>query len=686
MKSKKRVVNLVVALGFIISMIMPSLNASAAQISTSNNTLSTVNISDIRPQDDFYEAVNGQWEKDSVNKISEFYYEKSTYSDIQENNEKIVKDEFMNFLSNKNKYGENSDERKMADVYMNFINTYARNSQGIEPIKKYLSKIDEVNSIDDLNNLLGDDDINLFNSLINFNIQENSKGNMYEIYIGPTTLSLLDSSEYSEENKNSEYESIVVNFYTNLLTKSGFSENEATEMINNLFKFENYIAPSILSSNIDESKIDKSKNDVLVKIDDLNRIAPNINFSYIMKSLKIDNANYIEVSQIDWLKKLNELWTQDNLPLIKNYLKVNLIESTGRYLTVDMNNLYYDFIESLLGLEFNYSSINDEAYTNIESLFPKSLGKLYSEKALTEEEENDVKNIASEIISVYKEKINNCDWIGDTTRKNLIEKLNAIKINIGYSNSNQDYSNADIRLYSEGGSLLGNIINLAKSARDNQLKILNNPISSTEITNQILPQEVIGEYHVLSNTIIITPGIIQPELYNINDTREKKLAGIGIVIAHEISHSLDMLGVFFDGQGNFENMLTQEDFNKYTEKVSYMMDYYSKIEVLPGKYVDGELTLCENIADIGAMSCILDLLNNTENVDYKLFFEEYARAYKCVKTEEGYELSLENDEHSPDKVRVNAVLSQFQKFYDTYGIKDTDKMYVTPNDRIKPLW
>lgn len=685
MKSKKKIVNLLAALVFIISMIMPSSNAFAAQ-STSQNTLSTVDISDIRPQDDFYEAVNGQWEKDAVNKISEFYNEKSTYSDIQENNDKILKDEFVNFLSNKNKYGEDSDERKMADVYLNFINTNERNSQGIEPIQKYLSKIDEVKSIEDLNNLLGDEDINLFNSLINFNIKENSKGNMYEIYIGTTTLSLLDSSNYSEENKNSEYESTIINFYTNLLTKAGFIEAEAKEMINNLLKFENYIAPSILSSSVDESQIDKSKNDVLVKIEDLNRIAPNINFSQIMKSLKIDNANYIEVSQIDWLKKLNELWTQDNLPLIKNYLKINLIESTGRYLSVDMNKLYYDFIESLLGVKFYASSINDEAYTNIESLFPKSLGKLYCEKALTQEEENDVKNIASEIIAVYKDKINNCDWISDTTRENLIDKLNNIKINIGYSNSNQDYSNADIKLYSEGGNLLENIINLAKAARDNQLKILNNPISSSDITNQILPQEVIGEYHVLSNTIIITPGIMQPELYNINYTREKKLAGIGIVIAHEISHSLDMLGVFFDGQGNFKNILTEEDFNKYTERVSYIMNYYSKIEALPGKYVDGELTLCENIADIGAMSCILDLLNNTENVDYKLFFEEYARAYKCVKTEEGYELSLENDEHSPDKVRVNAVLSQFQKFYDTYGIEDTDKMYVDPNDRIKPLW
>ena len=147
-----------------------------------------------------------------------------------------------------------------------------------------------------------------------------------------------------------------------------------------------------------------------------------------------------------------------------------------------------------------------------------------------------------------------------------------------------------------------------------------------------------------------------------------------------------MLGAFFDGQGNVKDMMTEQDFSTYKQKVLYIKDYYSAIEGLPGKYIDGELTLCENMADIQGMSCILDLLGESENTDYKLFFESYARAYKCVKTKEEYEASLESDEHSPDKVRVNIVLAQFQKFYDTYGIGPDDHMYVNPDYRIIPLW
>ena len=685
MNIKKKIVSFLTAAAIAISIAMPASSAYAVQ-STSQNNLSTVEMSNIRPQDDFYEAVNGEWKKSAVNHINEFYGEKSAYSDIRDNNEEIIKNEFANFIYNKNKYGENSDERKMADIYLNYINIEERNSQGIEPIKKYIEKIDSVTTMEDLNNLLGNPEIDLLNNLIRFTIQENYNSTAYEVYIEPTSLSLMDSSRYNNANSNDEYYSKVRKFYMSLLQKAGYSESESSEMIYNMFTFEQYLSKDILSSNIDENQRDKSKCDVLFKVNELDTLAPNIKLSKIMKSLKIDNANYIKVSEVDWLKRLDYLWTPQNLSLIKNYMKLNLIKSTGRYLTEDMGKTYFEFIGSLLDMDFSYDSIEDEAYGKVSSLFPLSLGKLYQDKTLSKAEIEDVQSIANEVMNTYKNKISNCNWLSDTTKVNFIDKLSKIKMNIGYSNSNQDYSAADIKLYSQGGSLLENIMNLGLAAKNNQLRVLNQSIKNSNITDEILPQEVVAEYHMLKNTIVITPGMLQPELYDINYSREKKLAGIGFVIAHEIGHSLDIYGAFFDGEGNLKNMWTDEDFNKYKQKVLYIKDYYSAIEGLPGKYIDGEITLCENIADIEGMSCILDLLGESENTDYKLFFESYARAYKCVKTKEEYEASLEYDEHSPDMVRVNIVLAQFQKFYDTYGIGPDDHMYVNPDYRIVPLW
>lgn len=684
MKKNRRIVSLLAGAAVIISMITP-LSKGYAEERTGTYDLKTVNISNVRAQDDFYEAVNGEWTKNEANNINDLYGEKSTYSDIKENNDKIVKSEFESFLHNKNKYGENSDERKMADVYENYINREARNSQGIEPMEKYLSKIDSVNTMDDLAKLLGDSEIDILTNLIDFNIKENYNGSAYEIAIDPTELSLVDSGKYGS-NGDYEYYSKVRDFYMSLLSKCGYSEVDSKKMIDDLFKFENSISGSILSYDTDESQIDKSQYNILMKIEDLDREAPNIKLSSMMKSLKIDNANYIEVSEVNWLKKLNELWTQENLPLIKNYIELNVIRSSGRYLSEDMDKLYYNFIENILGVKFSDVSIQSEAYSKISSVFPISLGKLYTEKTFNEAEKADVQNIADKVMNVYKEKIKSCSWISDVTRENLMDKLNKMKINIGYSNSNQDYSNAEIKLYSQGGSLLENMINIALTARDNQIKTLNTPINKNEIIDQIIPQDVVAEYHTLNNTVVITPGIIQPELYDINDSTEEKLAGIGIVIAHEIGHSLDILGAFFDGEGNVKDIWTKEDFNKYKEKALYIMNYYSEIEALPGKYIDGELTLCENMADIQGMSCILELLKNTKYADYKLFFESYAKAYKSIKTKESYEQALVDDEHSPDKERVNVVLSQFQKFYDTYGISSDDKMYVNPEDRMSPLW
>lgn len=263
MKKNRRIVSLLAGAAVIISMITPLSKGYAAE-RTGTYDLKTVNISNVRAQDDFYEAVNGEWKKNEENNINDLYGEKSTYSDIKENNDKIVKSEFENFLHNKNKYGENSDERKMADVYENYINREARNSQGIEPMEKYLSKIDSVNTMDDLTKLLGDSEIDILTNLIDFNIKENYNGSAYEIAIDPTELSLVDSGKYGS-NGDYEYYSKVRDFYMSLLSKCGYSEVDSKKMIDDLFKFENSIAGSILSYDTDESQIDKSQYNILEK-------------------------------------------------------------------------------------------------------------------------------------------------------------------------------------------------------------------------------------------------------------------------------------------------------------------------------------------------------------------------------------------------------------------------------------
>lgn len=685
MRGSKKILSLVIAIAVSVSAFVPQINVYAAE---NKNILSTVNVTDVRPQDDFYEAVNGEWIKDSKDEINELYSEKSMFGDIKENNNKITRQEFEDFISDKNKYGEDSDERKMADFYLNYLNIEERNSQGIEPLKKYINKIDSVNDMNSLRELVGDSEIDILTNLIQFDIQVNPEGNAYEAYIEPTSLSMLDSKKYSDDSdsSNKEYKSKVGKFYKALLKQTGYDDKKSEDMCNELFEFEEMLADSILSSEADRSNLDKSRYDISMTLERLDEIAPNIEPSKIMKLLKIDTVKSIRVSQMDWLKKLNDIWTSENLNLIKNYLKVNTIKAAGRYLSEDMDKLYFDFLNELVGMDLSYDSMKDEAYDKINVLFPVSLGKLFKSRVFTDEEKEDVKNIADKIMENYKKRINNCSWLDDTTKTQFIEKLNKINVNIGYSNSNQDYSSADIKLYSQGGNLLDNVMSLAMAAKNNQIKVLNSEFSKNQITNLILPQDVIAEYHILNNTIVITPGILQPEMYDINYSKEKKMAGIGFVIAHEISHSLDVIGAFFDGNGEVKNMWTEENFQEYKKRVVYIRDYYNLVEGFPGKYIDGTLTVCENIADIEGIACIMDLLSEYEDVDYKLFFETYAKIYRSVKTDEAYEYSLENDEHSPDKARVNVVLSQFQKFYDTYGIKEGDKMYVKPEYRITPLW
>ncbi|MBA9012127.1 M13-type metalloendopeptidase [Clostridium saccharobutylicum] len=192
-------------------------------------------------------------------------------------------------------------------------------------------------------------------------------------------------------------------------------------------------------------------------------------------------------------------------------------------------------------------------------------------------------------------------------------------------------------------------------------------------------------YNPLNNEIVFPAGILQAPFYNKNATKEKNLGGIGAVIGHELTHAFDNVGAQFDETGKLKNWWTEEDYKEFTNKSKKVIDYYSKIQVENGKFINGYLTAGENISDLGGIACVLDIAKKLENPNLKDLFENYAIIWREVSTKELKEYLLNNDCHAPKKVRVNNVLSQFEDFYKTYDIKEGDKMYVEPEKRVS-IW
>ena len=647
-------------------------------IAAEANVQTTSTNENVRLQDDFYEAVNNQWM--NVTKIQEGKSTNSTFDEIEEKVNSQTKEIINQLLLDKDKYPANSDEKKIINLYNNILNIDARNKEGLQPIQKVLDKIRAAKTTDDITKLWADK--NVVNSTMRFIVERDIKDAKTNIlYIDCTGLSLGDSDEYTDPTDETfRNKKLTQEYYNKILILSGYTKEEAEVKVDNMFKFEGMIAPYIMGrkkKSATTNLIDTMYN--TYTLNQLKDLAPNLNVPAIMSSLGIDKANKIILEEPEWLEALNNIYTQENVPIIKNYIEiVNLIHAAN-YLNEDFEKANKEYESNLLGITGSVSK-EDDAIDTINSTIGMAIGKIYAERYISKKTKEDVENVTKEIIETYKKRINDLDWMSTSTKNNAIDKLNKLNVKIGYPENWLNYSKINIKSYEEGGSLFENMMTLRAFANERVFSKINKEVD--KIKEGFTPQTVNAFYSANENSIIIPGGLIQGHFYNPDGSVEENLGGIGTIIGHEISHAFDNTGALYDSDGNLNNWWNDDDYKQFREKAFKIAEFYSYIEALPGEEVDGYRTVGENIADIGGMSCLIDILSNMNNPNYKAFFESYAVTWRQITTKEYAEYVLLLDDHSPNKFRVNAVLAQFQKFYDTYGITENDGMYISPEYRV----
>ena len=674
----KRIKALACALAVSLTL-LPSVSVKAADVKTSNSQSKIVQ-DNVRLQDDFYDAVNKSWINSA--KIENGKVSNSAFDEADKALDGQKKEIITELLANEKNYASNSDEKKIINLYKNYLNTAARNKQGIEPIKKIIKAVNEVKSIDDLTKLNEDD---IANPLINVGCDVDLKdATRYAAYINSSTLSLGDSDKYTKPTEYSKrVKGLVNDYYIKMLKLSGYSEADSKIKVDNLFKLENMIAPYITGQEEASKDSDIIEHEYNVyKLDKLDELAPKVKIKDIMKDAKLDNANTIILSDPKWLKALNDIYKEENLQLIKDYIEINNIAGIAGCLGEDFQKAQEEFSKQYLGTSGDISK-EEKAVNAVNSLLAEPFGEIYIQKYFSDKTKENVEEITKEIIKTYEKRIDKLDWMSNETKTKAKEKLDKLGVQIGYPDKWEDYSKLEIRSFEEGGSLLENVINIAEFEENKQIEKINKTVDKNEFLCP--PQTINAFYNPTTNTITVPAGILQKPFYDESGNKEKILGGIGAVIGHEISHAFDNTGSQFDGDGNFNNWWTDEDYKKFEEKTNKVREFYNNVKLGNGENVNGSLTVGENIADIGGMACVLDILKDTQSVDYKAFFESNANIWREICTKEYEELKLQSDVHSPNKVRVNAVLPQFDEFYNTYGVKEGDKMYVKPEDRLQ-IW
>lgn len=636
---------------------------------------------EVRLQDDFFAAVNKEWLETA--KIKPGYTCNDSSVEVDDRCTEQIKALFNELLSKKDTYKSGSNEKNIINFYSNYANEAERNKQGIEPIKAYLEMINKIETIDDVKEYVcsvpGMASEGIFSVGIVSDLKDSNKK---VVSIGTTALMLGNSDYYTKPSDYAKMlKSYTDEYLEKLLVLSGYTKEEAAKKVEMAYELEQMIAPAVIGQEeaSKESNLDEKLYNIYT-MEQLKKAAPNMDIDVFMNKMGLKDVKQVIVGEPKWLTTVNKLYTQENVPLLKNYLEIELILFGSNFLSLDFAQAQVEYAAKITGAEGDLP-LEEKALMMTEGIFSDEIGKLYVERHFSKEAKADVEELIAEIIATYKEKIQAVDWMSEPTKKKAIEKLDAMKIKVGYPDKWMMYEGPELKSYEEGGSLLTNILVMRQYNISQAVKNFDKPVDKTVFV--MAPFEVNACYNPSANDITFPAGILQTPYYDVNASREANLGAIGVVIGHEISHAFDTSGANFDKDGNLCDWWTKEDYAKFEEKTSKVRAYYSKVKTEDGLFVNGDLTVGENVADITSMSCMLDILKKMDNPDYDAFFRGWATAWRMVSTPELRQLLLESDVHSPNKVRTNVVVAQFQEFYDTYGVKEGDGMYVKPEDRLK---
>ncbi|MDO4281426.1 MAG: M13 family metallopeptidase [Peptococcaceae bacterium] len=389
----------------------------------------------------------------------------------------------------------------------------------------------------------------------------------------------------------------------------------------------------------------------------------------------------IIVTDVGVLEKFSDYLTEDNLPLLRDYATAIVYNDWAPFATTAMRDADAAYNQKING-QTAPTPAEESLIKQIKETLPFECGRLYTDAYVTDATKEDVTNIIGEVIDVYREQLRANDWLSDATKEKAIEKLNFVGINVAYPDTwPQDGYALNLARPDADGLYINNVLAAYRAKSAALYTDRHSPVDKSQWYES--PQTVNAYYDPARNGIFILAGILQAPFYDPEASREENIAGIGHVIAHELSHAFDDNGAQYDKDGNLSDWWTAEDKSAFKERSQKVIDYYNDMGERFER-VNGEQTVSENIADLGAMAAVVRLAEN-ENLDLDKLMTHYAKSWvEIVRPEYATQIYL-TDVHAPAEDRVNASLAATDAFYTTYDVQSGDGMYVAPEDRPK-IW
>lgn len=618
---------------------------------------------DIRPQDDFYGYVNAEylWSLEVPYDASST----GTFEQVSKQVDEELDDIIMEVVNSGEEYQKGSDEQIIRDYYQLVMSGNYTDKQVFDDV---LQMIDEVDNIDELVTLFGVLSSEYgCNILLPFGVEEDVYDpSRYTVVLSEAQICGLDMKSFYD------YDYCVNNFRDMIeekLVNCKMERNSAQDMADSIAYLWIDIASNTNFKRLEEWDEEAGANKYTKE--ELDELLTNVDLYALFTSLGLDektiNAiDYLYVADPEQLKVVNRLITEDNLEPWKAYAKCVFMYNYSTYAPVeyaDGEDKFEDFDE-------------EDAINLVKSFCYGNLSNLYMDRYYTEEYDAYMNRMKEDITSSYVEMINNAEWLSDQGKTSMIEKFNNIEFYFGGDlHREPDLRMADV--------LADNM--LQTKINGNHYTFIQNveKIGTTPDYSKwgMGAQEVNAYYNPTANSIYVTRAIMHAPFFDLEADYYTNLGALGTVICHELSHGFDSNGIKYDANATLNpEWISKEDDAAFQEIVETVDAHYDEYALLEVYHVNGKQTVAENLADIGGMECILQIADSQE--EYEHVFEGYARVWCTLYQNKDLIMYLEDDNHSPDIVRVNAVLSCFQEFYDTYDVVPGDGMYLAPEDRV----
>ena len=655
-----------------ISLLVTGCSISSVEKTAKNETTEEVvePVSSIQAQDDYYGHIN----LEALKNVTLDYGQTSAGSFDSIDIEQQLTDLTLRVVNSEENFPEGSCEQIVRDAYLqyvSFVTDDAAKERSCQEIESQLKRINDVQNLDDLVQVAGslrtDYGCETFSELaVGIDYLDPDK---YGISLGQAGAVCGVPLEKVNENtyQAKEYEKRIID----TLQVMGKSYQEAKEIAHDLvvliidiawatdYEITNSTNPYAYLFFMSDTELDKALSNLSRK-----------DFEQMAGIPKNPYGGWLVMDK-GQLSAIDSVWKEENLAALKAWAAYDLLDLYGGFIT-SKYSLYEEYFP------VSHETLDLRAIKYVNDSFPMAMSDLYVKEYYTEEMDQQFTRMCEDIRESYRVLISNSDWLSQEARQRLLQKLNNIRFITGQFCLDQMKDDPAVSA-AFGGNLFETLRN--KAGMDVQKKIDNigKPRNRLELG---LSMNMVNACYSIDNTVTITVAIMSPPFFDVKADYFTNLGGLGTVVAHEVGHAFDSDMIKYNANGVYDpSWLSQEDMTVLEERnqvaVEYFETYFSVFDVY---HVDGNLTLGENYADLGAMECVTNIAKTKE--EYTKLFENYALIWCEYTLNKDVIEQLAEDPHSPATIRVNAILATTDTFYEVYNPQDGDRMYVAPENRI----